>query len=184
MIFLFFIGLGLMLSGLAYFNQAKKQKINNPNLMLLPHFVVSIILFSIASFGLTSQLRGTDFWGATTFEEIQSTLLFNSFTLTSFLILGTLQLILSIIFFKTKMLQQHQLLKAAKYLSLTSAILLITKAIVDYPLIKESFFVLSYMLKIPFPNNVISIITPLVYLSAQIPITIILFRNRKPLSNE
>lgn len=184
MIFLFLTGLGLVLSGLAYFNQAKKQKIKDPNLILILHFAVSIMLFSIASFGLTSQLGGTDFWAETTFEEIQSALLFNSLTLSSFLLLGTLQLILFIIFFKTKMLQQHQLLKAAKYLSLTSAILLIIKSIIDYPLIKESIFVLSYMLKIPFPNNIISIITPLIYLSAQIPITIILLHNQKPSVNQ
>ena len=184
MVFLILTSLGLILSGLAYVNQAKKQKIKNPNFILLLHLAVSIVLFAIATFGLTSQLRGVDFWGETTFEEIQNTLLYNSLTLTSFLVLGTLQLILSTIFFKTTMLQQHQLSKAAKYLTLTSGVLLIIKTIIDYPLIRESIFVLSYMLKIPFPNNIISIIAPLVYLSAQIPITIILLHNQKPPVNQ
>ena len=184
MVFLILTSLGLILSGLAYVNQAKKQKIKNPNLILLLHLAVSIVLFAIAIFGLTSQLRGVDFWGETTFEEIQTTLLFNSLTLTSFLVLGTLQLILSIIFIKTKMLQKHQLSKAAKYLTLTSGMLLIIKTIIDYPLIKESIFVLSYMLKIPFPNNTISITALLVYLSAQIPITIILLHNQKLPANQ
>ncbi len=179
MVFLIFAGLGLILSGLAYFNQAKKQKIKTPNFILLLHFAVSIVFFAIAIFILTSPLRGADFWAETTFEEIQNTLLFNNLTLTSFLVLGTLQLILSVMFIKTKILQQHQLLKTAKYLTLASGILLIMKTIVDYPLIKESIFVLSYMLKIPFPNNIISITAPLIYLSAQIPITIILLHNQK-----
>jgi hypothetical protein len=184
MVFLILVGLGLLLSGVAYFNQAKKQKIKKPNFVLLPHLAVSIVFFAIAFFGLTSQLRGTNFWGETTFEEIQNTLFFNSLTLTSFLVLGILQVILSIIFFKTKMLQQHRLSKAAKNLTLTSGILLIIKTILDYPLIKESIFILSYMLKIPFPNNVLSIVVPLIYLFAQIPLTVILLHNQKPVAQQ
>ena len=184
MVFLILTGLGLILSGLAYVNQAKKQKIKNPNLILLLHLAASTVLFAIAIFGLTAQLRGADFWAETTFEEAQTTLLFNSLTLTSFIVLGTLQLTLSIIFIKTKMLQKHRLSKAARYLTLTLGILLIIKTIIDYPLIKESIFVLSYMLKIPFPNNIISITAPLIYLSAQIAIAIILLNNQKPLANQ
>lgn len=179
MVFLILAGVGLIFSGVGYVNQAKKQKIKNPNFILLPYLAVSIVFFIMAIFGLNSQLRGTDFWGETTFEEIQNTLFFNSLALTSFLVLGMLQVILSIIFFKTKILKQHQLSNAAKTLTLISGILLIIKTIIDYPLIKESIFILSYMLKIPFPNNILSIAAPLIYLSAQIPITIILLHNQK-----
>jgi hypothetical protein len=183
MVFLILSGLGLILSGVAYVNQSKKQKMKAPYLILLLHLGVSIVFFVVAIFGLTSQFRGAGSWGLITFEEIQTTLLFNSLTLLSFLAIGTLQLILSIIFYKTKMLQQHYLSKAAKNLSLTSGILLITKTIIDYPLIKESIFISSYILKIPFPNNILSIVVPLVYLFAQIPITIILLHNQKPPRN-
>ncbi|KON32179.1 hypothetical protein AC478_01000 [miscellaneous Crenarchaeota group-1 archaeon SG8-32-3] len=178
MVFLILVGLGLLLSGVAYFNQAKKQKIKKPSFVLLPHLAVSIVFFAMSIFGLTSQLRGTDFWGETTFEEIQATLFFNTLTLTSFIVLGVLQIILSIIFFKTKMLQQHQLSKTAKNLTLASGILLVIKTILDYPLIKEAVFVLSFMLKIPFPNNILSIIVPVIYLSAQIPLAVILLHNQ------
>jgi len=180
MVFLIFVGAGLVLSGVAYANQTKKQKMKNPNFILLLHLTVSMMFFAIAVFGLTSQLKGTDFWGETTFEEIQSTLFFNSLTLASFLVLGTLQVILSIMFLKTRMLQPHRLSKAAKTLTLTSGALLIVKAIIDYPLIKEAIFISSYMLKIPFPNNIISLAAPIVYLSAQIPITMILLHDQKP----
>jgi len=179
MIFLFLVGVGLILSGLGYANYTKKQKIKNPNYILLLYLAASLVFFVIAFFGLTSQFKGTDFWGETAFEGIRNTLLFNSLTLTSFLVLGTLQLILSIISFKTKMLQQHQLSKMAKTLTLTSGILLIIKTIIDYPLIKESIFVLSYKLKIPFPNNILSIVTPIIYLSTQIVITLILLHNQE-----
>jgi len=175
MVFLVLAGVGLILSGVAYANQTKKQKMKNPNFILLLCLVVSTIFFAIAIFGLTSRLKGTDFWGETSFEEIQSTLFFNSLTLASFLVLGTLQVIVSIIFFKTRMLQPHRLSRAAKILNLTSGILLIVKAVIDYPLIKEAIFILSYMLKIPLLNNLISLAAPLIYLSAQIPITIILW---------
>jgi cytochrome bd-type quinol oxidase subunit 2 len=184
MVFLILVGLGLILSGLAYVNQAKKQKIKNHSFILLPYLAVSTVFFAIAIFGLTSQLRDTGFWGETTFEQIPNTLFFNSLTLTSFLVLGILQLILSIIFFKTKMLQHHRLSKAAKYLALTSGILLIIKTVIDLPLIKEAIFIFSYMLKIPFPNNILSIIAPLIYLSAQIPVTIVLLHNQKPPPNQ
>lgn len=184
MVFLILTGMGLILSGLGYLNQAKKQELKNPNFILLLHISVSIVFFTIAIFGLTSQFKGTDFWGPTTFEEIQATLLFNDLILVSFLVLGTLQLFLSIIFHKTKMLQRHHLSKVAKTLALTSGILLITKTIIDYPLIKESIFISSYMLKIPFPNNMLSIAVPLVYLFAQILIAIILLHNQKSPRNQ
>jgi cytochrome bd-type quinol oxidase subunit 2 len=180
MVFLIFVGAGLVLSGVAYANQTKKQKMKNPSFILLLHLTVSMMFFAIAVLGLTSQLKGTDFWGETTFKEIQSTLFFNSLTLASFLVLGTLQVILSIMFLKTRMLQPHRLSKAAKTLTLTSGALLIVKAIIDYPLIKEAIFISSYMLKIPFPNNIISFATPIIYLSAQIPITMILLHDQKP----
>jgi hypothetical protein len=145
---------------------------------------VSIVFFAIALFGLTSQLRGAYFWGETTFEEIQATLFFNSLTLTSYLVLGLLQMILSIILFKTKMLQQHRLSKVATNLTLSSGILLVIKTIFDYPLIKEAFFVLSFMLKIPFINNILSIVVAMIYLLAQIPLTVILLHSQKPVTNQ
>ena len=184
MVFLILAGLGLILSGVAYLNQSKKQKMKKPYFILLLHLGVCTVFFVVAIFGLTSQFRGADFWGLTTFEEIQATLLFNSLTLLCFLAIGILQLVLSIIFYKTKMLQQHYLSKAAKNLSLTSGILLITKTIIDYPLIKESIFISSYMLKIPFPNNILSLVVPIVYLFAQTPITMILLHNQKSPRNQ
>jgi magnesium-transporting ATPase (P-type) len=178
--FLILSGLGLILSGIGYANYAKNQKEKNPNLILLLCLGVSMVFFTTAIFGLTSQLRGLDFWGESTLEEIQNTLFFNNLTLTCFLALGILQIILSIIFIKTKILKQQKLSKIAKILTLTSGILLIIKTMADYPLIKESIFILSYMLKIPFPNNILSIATAILYLFAQIPIVIILLRNQKP----
>lgn len=177
MIFLFLVGVGLVLSAVGYTVQMKKQKIENPKFILLPHLAVSIIFFAMSFFGLTSELRETDFWRETTFKEIQNTLFFNNLMLTSFLALGALQVFLSIIFFKTKMLQQ--LSKAAKILTLTSGILLMIKTIIDYPPIKESIFIFSYMLKFPFPNNILSIVAPVTYLFAQIPITVILLQNQR-----
>ena len=179
MVFLFLVGVGLILAALGYADQRNKQKIKNPNFVPLLYFVVSMIFFVTSFFGLTSQLRDSDFWLETTFKEIQDTLFFNNLTVTSFLALGILQLFLSIIFFKTEMLQQNQLSKAAKILTLTSGIVLIMKTIIDYPPIKESIFVLSYMLKFPFLNNILSIAAPVIYLSAQIPITIILLHNQR-----
>ncbi|TRO45910.1 hypothetical protein E2P60_06335 [Candidatus Bathyarchaeota archaeon] len=179
MVFLFLVAMGLILSGVAYFIQAKNQRISKPNFILILYLAVSIVFFALSIFGLTSRLRGTDFWGETTFEEIQATLFFNSLTLTSFLFIGILQVVLSIIFFKTKMLQQHWLSKVAKNLTLTSGILLIMKTIFDYPLIKEALFVLSFMLKIPFINNILSIVVSVIYLLAQIPLTVILLHSQK-----
>ncbi|UCH32600.1 MAG: hypothetical protein JSV05_04275 [Candidatus Bathyarchaeota archaeon] len=179
MVFLILVGLGLILSGIGYTNQAKKQKIKNPNLILLLHIAVSTVFFAMAIFGLTAPFRDPGFWEETTFVDIQSTLLFNNLTLTSFLAIGALQVILSIIFFKTKMLPHHQLSRAAKGLTLISGILLIVKAVIDYPLIKEAIFILSYMLKIPFPNNILSIVAPTLYLVAQIHLIIILRHNLK-----
>jgi hypothetical protein len=178
MVFLFLVGVGLILSAIGYADMIKKQKIKNPNFVLLPYLAVSVVFFATSFFGLTSQLRDTDFWGETTFKEIQNTLIFNNLTLTSYLVLGILQLFLSIIFFKTEMLQKNQLSKAAKILTLTSGIFLIMKTIIDYPLIKESIFILSYTLKIPILNNILSIAAPVIYLSAQIAITIILLHER------
>lgn len=184
MVFLLLVGLGLILSGVAYFNQAKKQKLKKPSFILLLHLAVSMVFFSISFFGLTSKLRATDFWVETAFEEIQNTLCFNSMSLISFLVLGTLQVTLAIIFFKTNLLQQHKLLKPAKTLALTSGILLIIKTVIDYPFIKEVIFIASYMLKIPFPNNIVSIVVPLIYLFSQIPVAIILFHNQRPLAKQ
>jgi hypothetical protein len=184
LVFLFLVGVGLILSGIGYTHYTNKQKVKNSNYILLLYLAVSSVFFVIAFFGLTSQFRGADFWGETSFEGIRDTLLFNSLTLTSFLALGTLQIILSIILFKTKMLRQHQLSKIAKTLTLTSGILLITKTIIDYPILKESIFVLSYMLKIPSPNNILSIVAPIIYLSTQIVISLILLRNQKSSTNK
>jgi uncharacterized membrane protein YidH (DUF202 family) len=75
MIFLFLVGVGLILSALGYANQRKIQKIKNLNLILLLYLAVSMIFFVISFFGLTSQLQATDFWRETTFKEIQNTLI-------------------------------------------------------------------------------------------------------------
>jgi hypothetical protein len=183
MVFLILTGTGLILSGISYVNYAKNQKTKTPNLIALLYLTVSIVFFATAIFGLTTQLTDPDFWGESTFEEIQNTLIFNTLTLTCFLALGILQVILSIIFSKTKILGQNQLSKAAKLLTLASGVLLIIKTIIDIPLIKEAIFILSYMIKIPFPNNIISIAAPILYLVAQIPIVIILLQNQKPVVN-
>ena len=179
--FLILTGVGLMLSGVAYVNQAKRQREENPHFMLLLFLAAGIVFFALAIFGLTSQLRGTNFWGETTFEEIQDTLFFNNLTLASFLVLGTMQVILWIMFLKTKMLQKHQLSKAAKIITATSGFLLVMKGIIDYPPIKEATFIFSYTLKIPFPNNILSLAAPLIFLSGQILLTIIFSQNQKPL---
>jgi hypothetical protein len=183
MTFLSLVGLGLILAGIGYASQTDK-KTENSKFILLSYLAVSIIFFTLAVFGLTSQLRGNEFLADTTFKEIQNMLFFNSLSLTSFLAFGTLQLILSLILFRTKMFQQHQLSKAAKILTLTSGILWIVKSMIDYPLIKESIFILSYTFKFPFPNNLLSIMAPLIYLSAQILITIILLHNQKSSINQ
>ncbi len=179
MVFLVLTAVGLILSGVAYEKQATRQKVGHPNFILLQYFAVSMLFFATAVFGLTSQLRGLEFWGETTFEEIEKTLFFNKLTLASFLVLGTLQMVLLIQFLKTKLLEQHPLSKMAKTLTFAAGILLIVKTMIDYPLIKEALFISSYMLKIPSPNNIISLAAPLVYLLAQIPITIILLHNQK-----
>ena len=183
MVFLMLTGVGLALSAKGYADYEKNQETKKPNLISVLYLSVSIVFFATAIFGLTSQLRGADFWGESTFEEIQNTLIFNTLTLTCFLALGILQVILSIIFSKTKILGQNQLSKAAKLLTLASGVLLIIKTIIDIPLIKEAIFILSYMLKIPFPNNIISIAVPILYIAAQIPIVIILVQNQKPVVN-
>ncbi|TRO46821.1 hypothetical protein E2P60_04500 [Candidatus Bathyarchaeota archaeon] len=183
MVFLFLVAMGLILSGVAYFIQAKTKKISKPIFVLLLHLAVSIVFLALAIFGLTSRLRGTNFLGETTFEEIQATLFFNSLTLSGFLVLGILQVILSIIFIKTEMLQKHRLSKIARNLTLSSGILLIIKTILDYPLIKEAVFVLSYMLRISFPNSILTLVASLMYLLTQIPITLILLNNQKPVTN-
>ena len=179
MVFLFLVGVGLILSAVGYADQIEKQKIKNSIFILLPYLAVGIVFFAISFFGLTSELRGTDYWGETVFKDIKNMLFFNNLTLTSFLALGTLQVFLLIIFFKTKMLKERQLSKAAIILTLTSGILLIIKTIIDYPPIKESIFVLSYLLEFPFPNNILSIAASLIYLSAQIPISIILWQHQR-----
>ena len=181
MLFLILIGAGLLLSGLAYLDQAKKQGLK-ANLILLLHLLVSTVFFSASFFGIISKLRSTDFWAQTTFEEIQATLFFSNMTLACFFVLGILQVTLSIIFFKTRLLQRHHLSKVAKILTLASGIFLIAKTIIDYPFIKEAIFVLSYMLKIPFLNNLMALLVPLVYLLSQIFITIVLLHNRQSMA--
>ena len=179
MIFLILTAIGLALSGVAYLNQAKKQKMENAKMILLTYVVAGTVILAIAIFGLTTSFKGTDFFGETTFEEIRKILFFNSMTLVIVLVLGLLQVMLSTLFFKTKILQPHQLSKAAKFLTLISTLFLLTKTIIDYPLIKEAIFVLSSLNNIPFLNNIMSLVTPLVYLSAQFPIIKILWQNNK-----
>lgn len=184
MTFLILVGLGLIISGIGYVNQAEKQRIEKSHIILLFHFAVCTVFFITAIFGLTSRFGITDFRGPTTFEEIQGTLLFNNLTLICFLALGTLQVILSVIFFKTEMLQKHQLSKATKTLTVISGILLIIKTVIDYPLIKEAIFIISYALKIPFLNNLLSIVAPLIYIFAQITVAIILFDNQQSMTSQ
>jgi hypothetical protein len=175
LIFLTLSGLGFFIFGISWVKQAGKTK--NSTLISLLYIAVSLVFFSTAIFGLTSQLRSSNFWAETSFEEIESTLFFNNLSLMSFLALGIQQITLSIIFFRNKMLGKHQLSKTIKILTLVSGIFFIIKTIIDYPIIKEAIFILSFMLKIPIPNNIISIVAPLVYLCAQILIAIILLRN-------
>lgn len=182
MLFLILIGAGLLLSGLAYLDQAKKQGLRKANFILLLHLLVSMVFFAASFFGIVSKLRSTDFWAQTTFEEIQATLSFNNMTLACFLVLGILQVTLSIIFFKTRLLQRHHFSKVAKILALASGIFLIAKTVIDYPFIKEAIFILSYMLKIAFLNNFMAFLAPLVYLLSQIFITIVLLQNRQSMA--
>jgi hypothetical protein len=179
MFFLILAGVGFALSGFTYQCQAKKRKIERANLILLAYLLVSLLFFVAGAYGFTAHLRGSDFWGETTFEEIRNILFFNNLTLILFFVLGTLQLILSLIFFKTKILRRRRLSKFAKILTLTSGIFMLAKAIIDYPPIKEVIFVLSYSLKLPLLNNIVSIIAPLAYLSAQFSIVIILLNHTK-----
>lgn len=177
MVFILFGCIGFVLSGIAYENIAKR-KIRKSNIMLLAHLPVSIAFLTIAIFGLTSQLRSSNFWGETTFQEIQDVLFFNGLTLLSFLTLGILQVILFAVFSKTKMFPPNRLSKTAQALTLISGIFLIVKTIIDYPPIKQVSFVFSYTLKIPFPNNIVSIVAPLIYLSAQIFAAIIILQQK------
>jgi hypothetical protein len=179
MFFLILAGVGFVLSGFTYQDQAKKRKIEKANLILLAYLLVSLLYFVAGAYGFTAHLRGSAFWGETTFEEIRNILFFNNLTLILFFVLGTLQLILSLIFFKTKILRQCRLSKVAKILTLSSGIFMIVKAIIDYPPIKEVIFVLSYSLKLPLLNNMMSIIAPLTYLSAQFFVIIILASHKK-----
>ena len=149
----------------------------NAKLILLTYVIASTVILAISIFGLTTQFRGAEFFGETSFEEIRKILFFNSMTLIIVLALGTLQAVLSALFFKTKILQPHRLSKMAKFLTLISTLFLLTKTIIDYPLIKEVIFVLSSVNKIPFLNNIVSLVTPFVYLSAQFPIIRILWEN-------
>ncbi len=177
MIFLLLSGIGLIISGISFTNHARKQKIKNPNLMLLFCLAEGTAFLVTSIFGLTSELRDQDFWAETTFKEIHNTVFYNNLILTTFLTFGALQITLSSIFLKTKMLGQNKLSETAAILTLISGIIFVTKAIIDFPLIKEAMFILSFNVHLPFPNNILSIIGPLVYVLAQTLITLILLRN-------
>lgn len=177
MVFLLLSGMGLIISSIPYTNHARKEKIKNPNLMLLFCLAISTMFLVTSIFGLTSELIDQGFWAETTFKEIQNTVLYNNLTLTTFMTFGALQIALSSIFSKNKMLGQNRLSKIAIILTLISGIIFVTKAIIDFPPIKESIFILSFDLNFPFPNNILSIIAPLVYVLAQTPITLILLRD-------
>lgn len=179
MFFLILTGLGLLISAEAYVDQPKNREAKIPNLIPILYLIVSSVFLVTAIFGLTSKLGNTDFWTNTVFEEIQNTLIFNNLTIACFLALGILQVIISIIFSNTKLLEHNNISKIAKILTITSGVLLIIKAIIDIPLIKESIFILCYMLKVPFLNNIMSLVAPIFYLCAQIPIAIILLQNQK-----
>lgn len=177
MVFILLSGMGLIISSILFANHARKQKIKNPNLMLLFCLAVSAVFLVTSIFGLTSELRDQVFWAETTFKENQNTVFYNNLTLTTFLTFGALQITLSSIFLKTGMLGQNKLSKAAIILTLISGIIFVMKAIIDFPLIKEAIFILSFNFHFPFPNNILSIIGPLVYVLAQTLITLILLRN-------
>jgi len=182
--FIILTGLGLLISAEGYVDQPKKLESKIPNIIPILYLIVSSVFFISAIFGLNSKLKNTSFWGNTVFEEIQNSLIYNNLTLACFLSLGILQLIMSIIFSKTYIDEQTYKTKIAKILTISSGVLLIIKIIVDIPLLKESIFILSYMIKIPFPNNIISLVAPIFYLFAQIAIATILFQNQNLSTNQ
>lgn len=175
MIFLALTAIGFLILSLNWYKQS--QKLKNHNVILLLYLAVSIVFFITASFGLISQMKNSDFWVQTTFEEPGSTLFFNNLTLATFLTLGIQQTIFSIIFFKTNKLEKNQISKTIKVLTLISGILFLIKTIIDYPIIKEAILILSFMLKIPIPNNIVSLVAPLVYVYTQIKSTTTLIVN-------
>lgn len=177
-ILLFIAGLGFILSALSYTIQPNIS-IKRPEFILLSSYLTVGIIFLILSiFGGTSQLISSNFWTNTNFKKIQDILFFNNLTLTSFLAIGTLQLILFFTFFNDKILKQHQLTNVAKLTTLISGILWILKFIIDIPLIKEAIFVISYQFNFPLLNNILSISAPIAYLSSQILFMIILFHTQ------
>lgn len=175
-IFLFLTGLGFIISGLTNPVQINNTFKESKLMFVFSYLTVGIIFIALAIFGGTSHLISSNFWANTTFKNIQNILIFNNLTLVCFLAIGTLQLFLLFKFFNKKFFKQNQILKATKILTLVSAILWIIKSIIDYPLIKEAIFVLSYELKLPLINNILSILAPIIYLSSQMFATLILSR--------
>ena len=178
-IFLFLAGLGFILSGLSNLVQYNKVIKQSKFMFMFSYLSVGIIFITLAIFGGTSQLVSSDFWANTTFKNIQDLLVFNNLSLVCFLTIGILQLVLLFTFFNEKIFKQNHFLNVAKFLTLISGSLWIIKSIIDYPLIKETIFVLSYELKLPLLNNILSILAPIFYLSSQIFGAIILlhFKN-------
>lgn len=174
---MFFLGLttiSIFILSLGWYVQSNKSKIQKFLLLL---YFFTILIFSVTIIiGLTSQTRNTDFWAQTVFVETNITLLFNNLTLLCFLSLGILQTILSILFFSKKINENNPLSNVKKSLILISGILFLIKTIMDYPFLKEAIFILSFMIKIPILNNIISFLSPIFFLIAQIQLAKILVK--------
>jgi hypothetical protein len=172
--FLILSGIGITLSSIGFTDHMMKKDINYSKAMFLFSLIVSTLFFAISFFGLTSELRSQRFWTETTFREIQDTILFNNLTLITFFAWGMLQILTSVVFLKKKFLGEKKLVKIANVLTLISGFFFIINAIINFPLIKEGLFVLSYEFDLPFLNNVLIILAPILYLLGQIPTAIIL----------
>jgi len=174
-IFLTFTSMSFFILSINWHKQF--QPFNNHKFVLASYLLVTLAFSITAIIGLTSQMRNPDFWAQTNFVETNITLLFNNLSLLCFLSLGILQMTLSVFFFKNKLNNKKYLTKTNKSVILISGILFLIKTILDYPILKEAIFILSFMAKIPIPNNIISLLSPLIFLIAQIQLAIALTKN-------
>ena len=175
--FLILSSIGIALSSIGFIDHGRKKEIKYPKVMFLFSLIVSTLFFTISFFGFTSELARQGFWIETTFRAIQNTILFNYLTSIALFALGILQILLSIVFLKKKVLGEKKLAKMANILTFISGSFFVINAIINFPLIKEGLFVLSYKFHLPFLNNVLIIIAPIIYLLGQIPTAIILIRD-------
>lgn len=156
------IGFLLLITGL-YF-QSKKTLFK----LYLP---INMILAIIAIIGSSSQMINSNFWSQTNFTDTNTIFLFSNLTLLSFAYLGVLQIITSTLLLKNRFKNSNQLSKIFKIIILFAGILFLIKAIIDYPLLKEAILILSYMYKIPVLNNIINIISPILFLTTHLILT-------------